>query len=353
MNGAELRFLRFGVGTSGERADIPIRALQQCRGIALGAGPASCTSRGGCQATGPRRQLEQCCGCGTGSAQGCPKRDAIDTAASRGYCYAMTSKLRSGGAEARCGEWVSQHAGGQVFPGGAGSRSKFLSLLRNPALAALLFLGVVTSSGQAQTGTVYWLNRDSTFEKGCFAPCLCPVLVGAAVKGTFVLTPTGFDGLFNTYAVEDVRWLVSIGGTNTLVTGQGTYKLGGEVALQQELSLYLQVGGATVEHFDSGLVPVLTQFPDIKATISTNGQVCFDTVFGVSASPVHLTVIPSGTSIILTWPTNATGFTLQSTTNVGSSAVWTTNSPAPVVVNGQFAVTNLLSGPQQFFRLSQ
>ena len=223
---------------------------------------------------------------------------------------------------------------------------------------ALLFWGVVTTSGPAQTGasstgTVYWLNKDSTFQQGCFPPCLCPVMVSSAVKGTFVLTPTGFDGLFNTYAVEDVRWVVSIGGTNMLVTGQGTYKLGGEVALQQELSLYLQVGGATVAHFDSGLVPVLNQFPDINVTISTNGQVCFDTVFGVSASPVCLTMIPSGANVILTWPTNATGFTLQSTTNLSSSAVWTTNSPAPVVVNRQNTVTNPLSSPQRYYRLSQ
>jgi hypothetical protein len=270
----------------------------------------------------------------------------------------MTSKLGSCGAEACCGEWVSQHGGGQVFPGGAGSENELLSLLRNPALVALLFLGVVTSSGPAQTGssstlTVYRLNQDSTFEQGCFPPCLCPVLVGSAVRGTFVLTPTGFDGLFNTYAVEDVHWVVSLGDTNTLVTGQGTYKLGGEVALQQELSLYLQVGGATVEHFDSGLVPELTQFPDIKVTISINGQVCFDTVFGVSASPVQLTMIPCGANVILAWPTNYAGFTLQSTTNLVSSAVWTTNSPAPVVVNGQNTVTNPISGTQQFYRLSQ
>lgn len=178
-------------------------------------------------------------------------------------------------------------------------------------------------------------------------------MYGSAVKGTFVLTPTGFDGLFNTYAVEDVHWVVSMDGTNTLVTGKGTYKLGGEVALQQELSLYLQVGGATVEHFDSGLVPELTQFPDIKVTISIHGQVCFDTVFGVSASPVHLTMIPCGANVILTWPTNATGFALQSTTNLGSLAVWTTNTPEPVIVNGQHAVTNPISGRQKFFRLTQ
>ena len=60
-------------------------------------------------------------------------------------------------------------------------------------------------------------------------------------------------------------------------------------------------------------------------------------------------VPPSG--VILTWPTNAVGFTLQSTTNLVQPVVWSTNSPAPVVVNGQNTVTNPITGPQQFFRL--
>jgi uncharacterized repeat protein (TIGR03803 family) len=69
--------------------------------------------------------------------------------------------------------------------------------------------------------------------------------------------------------------------------------------------------------------------------------------------PPQLTIIDSGANVILTWPTNAIGFTLQSTTNLVSSAVWTTNSSPPVIVNGQNTVTNPISGPQMFFRLSQ
>jgi hypothetical protein len=72
------------------------------------------------------------------------------------------------------------------------------------------------------------------------------------------------------------------------------------------------------------------------------------------SSPAQLTITPSGvppSGIILTWSTNAVGFTLQSTTNLG--AVWTTNSPAPIVIGGQNTVTNPLSGPQQFYRLKQ
>jgi len=69
--------------------------------------------------------------------------------------------------------------------------------------------------------------------------------------------------------------------------------------------------------------------------------------------PPLLTVIPDGANVILTWPTNAVGFTLQSTTNLVPPTVWNTNSPAPTVADGQNAVTNPITGPQQFYRLVQ
>src|SRR5947208_1116903 len=178
----------------------------------------------------------------------------------------------------------------QFFLNRLASPSNFLSAIRNlsPAVVLLLGIGAVSTPASAQTGTLYRLNEDSTFQQGCFPPCLCPIMISVPVKGTFVLTPTGFDGLFITYAVTDVNWLVSTGGSNTTATGSGTYKIGGEFALQQQLSLDLQVGGDKVQHFDSGLVTGPAPFPDIKVTISVNGQQCFDTVFEASASPVPL-----------------------------------------------------------------
>jgi len=79
------------------------------------------------------------------------------------------------------------------------------------------------------------------------------------------------------------------------------------------------------------------------------------TVFSLSFAP-QLTIILSETNVILTWPTNVagfdyTGYTLESTANLVTPAVWTTVSPAPVVVNGQNTVTNPISGTQQFYRL--
>jgi uncharacterized repeat protein (TIGR03803 family) len=78
------------------------------------------------------------------------------------------------------------------------------------------------------------------------------------------------------------------------------------------------------------------------------------TVFRLTIVPQpQLTIIPSEPYVILTWPTNYSGFTLQSTTNLGSSAVWSTNSSTPVVIGEDNVVINAASGKQQFFRLSQ
>jgi uncharacterized repeat protein (TIGR03803 family) len=86
----------------------------------------------------------------------------------------------------------------------------------------------------------------------------------------------------------------------------------------------------------------------------------YGTVFRLTIvqDPPQLTIIPSGTNVILTWPTNFagfdyTGFILQSTTNLVSPAGWSAVSPGPVVINGQSTVTNPISGIRKFYRLSQ
>ena len=59
---------------------------------------------------------------------------------------------------------------------------------------AMLVLAVPTAvaQGAADASTIYRLKPDSSFQQ----PCLCPVLEQAPIQGTFVLVPTGFDGVF-------------------------------------------------------------------------------------------------------------------------------------------------------------
>ena len=93
----------------------------------------------------------------------------------------------------------------------------------------------------------------------------------------------------------------------------------------------------------------------LYGTAYYGGSLGKGTVFSLSFAP-QLTIISSATNFVLTWPTNFagfdyTGFTLQSTTNLGPATVWSTNLPAPIVVNSQNAVTNPFTGAQQSFRL--
>ena len=92
----------------------------------------------------------------------------------------------------------------------------------------------------------------------------------------------------------------------------------------------------------------------LYGTTSYGGSSGVGTVFSLTLQVLpQLTIVHTAPNVFLTWPTNAAGFTLQSTTNLVSPAVWSTNSLEPVVVNGQNVVTNPASAAQRFYRLIQ
>jgi len=67
----------------------------------------------------------------------------------------------------------------------------------------------------------------------------------------------------------------------------------------------------------------------------------------------QLSIVPAGANVVLSWPTNAAGFGLQAATNLVPPVSWNAVSPVPVIVNGQNAVTNAITGAVGFYRLSQ
>jgi hypothetical protein len=71
----------------------------------------------------------------------------------------------------------------------------------------------------------------------------------------------------------------------------------------------------------------------------------------VVAGPV-LQIAPSGNKITLTWPANASGFTLQSSTNL-NTANWTAVPGTPTVMNGLNSLTLPVSLADTFYRLKQ
>ena len=64
-----------------------------------------------------------------------------------------------------------------------------------------------------------------------------------------------------------------------------------------------------------------------------------------------LALHPSGNALLLSWPTNAVGFTPQSTQDLTRPASWLDATNPPAVTGRLFTVTNPLSAASQFFRL--
>jgi uncharacterized repeat protein (TIGR03803 family) len=208
--------------------------------------------------------------------------------------------------------------------------------------------GTAVAGGSSGLGTVFAVNTD-----------------GTGFRTLHSFTALLGPGVTNSDGVSPHAGLILSG--NTLygtAYGGGSSDLGTVFAVNTD-----GTGFTTLYNFTALLGPGVTNsdgaYPSAGLILTGNtlygtaehgGSSGYGTVFSLSLGSVsasQLTIIPSKANVILTWPTNIAGFTLQSTTNLGSSAVWTTNSPAPVIVNDQYVMTNPISGGQQFYRLSQ
>jgi len=279
-------------------------------------------------------------------------------------------------------------------------------------LSGSTLYGTTTSGGTANNGTVFAMNTNGTgftvvhnftalsnsTNSDGVGPQADLILVGNTLYGTAIIggssgngtvfaintNGTGFTNLHSFTAVSTnssgvytngdganpqaglILWSNTLYGTaangggsgggtvfaiNT--NGTGFTNLHSFTAVSTNSSgLYTNSDGA------SPLAGLILSGNTLYGTAGAGGSGGSGTVFSLSlgsasVSAPQLAIIPSEANIILTWPTNAAGFTLQSATELDSSAVWTTNSLGPVVVNGQNAVTNPISGTKQFFRLSR
>jgi hypothetical protein len=166
-----------------------------------------------------------------------------------------------------------------------------LRRLRVALALAMLATSVLFGTSCPPRATRYTLLPESTFSRGCFGPCLCPVQIAEALQGTFLLvevTPSP-AAPFRDFDVRDVHWLATLADQTLTITGSGHYRVGGEVALTQQLVLDLQENGGPVQHFDSGIVPGGGSFPLIDVEIGVADAVCFNTFIHVVAKPLGST----------------------------------------------------------------
>jgi hypothetical protein len=163
---------------------------------------------------------------------------------------------------------------------------------RASILLALAWAVVSTSPAHGQSSApdsvLYTLiSPPSEFQYGCFGPCACAVFVRAPLTGTFVLRRSHADPLYTWYDVIDVQWKAPDPTHSIGISGSGYYRRGGEVAVQEELSLDLRFDGGPVQHFYSGLRSPGATFPEIKTQVSIHPYMCFDSVLVVDARPAN------------------------------------------------------------------
>lgn len=152
---------------------------------------------------------------------------------------------------------------------------------------------------------LYSLSPKSTWQQGCFPPCMCPAGVELPIHGTFNLIRLGYSDWYDRYLVTDVDWTVETTDGKALhLTGSGTYMIGGDFVLDQRLILDLSTNGGAPERFDSGWV-IGGGLPRIDLTISINQLYCHDTAIHVVAAP--LPVPPPVLYRLLPWSTYQEG----------------------------------------------
>ena len=147
------------------------------------------------------------------------------------------------------------------------------------------------------------------------------VLTTAASGNTYTITPVGDSGTSShgTYSYSKVN--SSCGGIRLTDSVTGVS------------SAYLSLSNSI-----SGVF-ALTQSPDSYQ------------IGSVTMLPM-LNLIQNGNQVMVSWTTNAAGFSLQSSTSLSPTAIWSA-APAPTIVGGNYISTDVISGNAMFYRLKK
>jgi uncharacterized repeat protein (TIGR03803 family) len=200
--------------------------------------------------------------------------------------------------------------------------------------------GATSSGGSLDHGTAFKINADGTGFATLYN--FTGANDGANPKGGLILSNKTLYGT------------AGAGGGS----GNGTvFALGTDGTGFTNLHSFTSTSGSVSTNSDGAGPSAALVFSGetLYGTSQNGGSSGKGTVFRLSlgVSQPQLTIIRFQTNLVLTWPTNAVGFIVQSATNFVAPVTWTNVSSSPVIVNGRNTLTNTISGPQHFYRLSQ
>ncbi len=146
--------------------------------------------------------------------------------------------------------------------------------MRGSRVACLPLLAVLIAAGAAAVPRVCWaqdrmsymLLEGSTLTDDCTI-CGRPTLL-VPLRGTFLLVFREQNPLFTTYDMRGIRFEALQAGLSYTVTGEGTYEIGGEVALEQRMALKVQVKDVPDVELESGSGPVQRVWPMIDVDVA-------------------------------------------------------------------------------------
>jgi hypothetical protein len=123
------------------------------------------------------------------------------------------------------------------------------------------------------------LDAASSYVRGCFDPCLCPVSFQDDLRGQFGLRLLAVGDVFDFYAVDGM--VLRLPQLGWVYEGGGQFRFSQIAAIEIMQVTLSSVADPTQDYTAEGPVPAN---PDtMSLTLSHNNMVCFDTVFHLVA----------------------------------------------------------------------
>jgi uncharacterized repeat protein (TIGR03803 family) len=118
-------------------------------------------------------------------------------------------------------------------------------------------------------------------------------------------------------------------------------------------NLYSFASGSDGAHPQATVTPAVDSFFGTASEGGSGGDGAVFRLALTQSGSQQLQILVSGHNAVLSWPTNATGLSLQATTNLASSSSWIVVTTPPVVVDGLNTITDPITTSTKFYRLAQ